>query len=116
MDNLSIRNHIHVDGYAYGVRPRIMGATPWEKRLAPSAGAYQPEPPRDAAATYVLGADEPSLALAAEPQHQATTPTFSPLRSHGCTARLPWWCPVRRGLSHASRHERTGWERPRPSG
>lgn len=60
MDKLSIRNHIHVDGYAYGVRPRIMGVTPWEKRLAPSAGSvYQPEPPRDAVLEMVVVMDNP---------------------------------------------------------
>lgn len=58
MDKLSIRNHIHVDGYAYGVRPRIQGATPWEKRLAPSS-EYQPEPPRDAVLEMVVVMDNP---------------------------------------------------------
>ena len=59
MDKLSIRNHIYVDGYAYGVRPRITGVTPWEKRLTPSAGAYQPEPPRDAVLEMVVVMDNP---------------------------------------------------------
>lgn len=58
IDKLSIRNHIHVDGYAYGVRPRIMGATPWEKRLTPSS-AYQPEP-RDAVLSTVVTIDNPA--------------------------------------------------------
>lgn len=56
MDKLSIRNHIHVDGYGYGHRPRVVGATPWEKRLAPSS-AYQPEPPRDAVLEMVVVMD-----------------------------------------------------------
>ena len=57
IDKLSIRNYIHVDGYAYGVRPRITGATPWEKRLTPSS-AYQPEP-RDAVLSTVVTIDNP---------------------------------------------------------
>ena len=59
MDKLSIRNHIHVDGYGYGHRPRIQGVTPWEKRLAPSDGsAYQPEP-RDAVMSTTVVIDNP---------------------------------------------------------
>lgn len=59
IDKLSIRNHIYVDGYAYGVRPHITGVTPWEQRLAPNTGsAYHPEP-RDAVLSTVVTIDNP---------------------------------------------------------
>ena len=66
MDKLSIRNHVYSASSSYACKPS-KSITPWEKRIAPSAGsAYQPEPPRDAVLEMVVIMDNPATGYGVE--------------------------------------------------
>jgi hypothetical protein len=106
MDKLSIRNHVYSTGSSYA---QTKSVTPWQQRLAPSAGsAYQPEPPRDAVLEMIVVMDNPVTGYGVE-YEVLICADLIPAQNGGMWD--PSW-PAHFGEAEAWYHrENRGWKR-----